>query len=112
MKLTKNQQMLLGAAALVAVGVYLYRRNQNGNGGNGNGTSNFGGRRMVRGGRSMGIQRTDLKGGVAQNCGSRTCNCDVRDSNGNVVNSNMPCVTLGSGICGCPPKSTIMNISK
>ena len=39
MKLTKNQQMLLGAAALVAVGVYLYRRNKNGNG-NGN-TSSF-----------------------------------------------------------------------
>ena len=54
MKLTKNQQMLLGAAALVGVAVFLYNRNKkanatSGNGGNGEETSSFGGRRLVAG---------------------------------------------------------------
>jgi hypothetical protein len=62
MKLTKNQKMLLGAAALVGVAVFLYNRNKkanatSGNGGNEEETSSFGGRRMIGG--------TRLKGGIA-----------------------------------------------
>lgn len=54
MKLTKNQQMLLGAVALVGVAVFLYNRNKKANATSGNGsneeeTSNFGGRSLVVG---------------------------------------------------------------
>lgn len=85
MKLTKNQQMLLGAAALVAVGVYLYRRNKNGNGGNGNGTSSFGGRML--GGTALKNTRI----GAA----NKICNCRFRDRNGNIY--------YGNTSCPCPP---------
>lgn len=82
MKLTQNQKMFLGAAALVGVAVFLYNRNKSKNGGttnqkNGEGESNFTARRAA-------IKPVSTRGAYTQ------CLCD----NGSRCQSK-------DGSCGC-----------